>query len=66
MGGGQVFVHLGEPRGWRRSSNRPWPQRPMSQWLTRRSLRFKKNVLKEEYKTMPVLFLTILIDLLYL
>ncbi|MFS7922736.1 hypothetical protein Hanom_Chr03g00252491 [Helianthus anomalus] len=24
-GGGWVSTHLGEPRGWRRSSSRPWP-----------------------------------------
>ncbi|MFS7903424.1 hypothetical protein Hanom_Chr01g00024011 [Helianthus anomalus] len=38
MGGGRVSVHLGEPRGLRRSSNRPWPQRPVSRWLARRFL----------------------------
>ncbi|MFS7954933.1 hypothetical protein Hanom_Chr07g00636471 [Helianthus anomalus] len=27
-GGGRVSLHLGEPMGWRRSSSRPWPQRP--------------------------------------
>ncbi|KAJ0535364.1 hypothetical protein HanIR_Chr09g0429871 [Helianthus annuus] len=27
---GRVSVHLGEPRGWRRSNSRPWLQRPMS------------------------------------
>ncbi|MFS8010871.1 hypothetical protein Hanom_Chr14g01302061 [Helianthus anomalus] len=26
-GGGRISAHLGEPRGWRRSSSRPWPQR---------------------------------------
>ncbi|MFS7898873.1 hypothetical protein Hanom_Chr00s032855g01770771 [Helianthus anomalus] len=31
--GGWVSAHLGEPRGWRRSSSRPWPQRPVSRWL---------------------------------
>ncbi|MFS7989509.1 hypothetical protein Hanom_Chr11g01047781 [Helianthus anomalus] len=30
-GGDRVSSHLGEPRGWRRSSSRPWPQRSMSQ-----------------------------------
>ncbi|KAJ0488273.1 hypothetical protein HanHA300_Chr12g0431121 [Helianthus annuus] len=25
----QVFMHLGKPRGWRRSSNQPWPQHPV-------------------------------------
>ncbi|MFS7993084.1 hypothetical protein Hanom_Chr12g01089921 [Helianthus anomalus] len=39
-GGGRVSAHLGEPRGWRRSSSRPWPQRLVSWWLARRS--FKK------------------------
>ncbi|KAF5817832.1 hypothetical protein HanXRQr2_Chr02g0057611 [Helianthus annuus] len=29
-GGGRVSAHLGEPLGWRRSSSRPWPQRPVS------------------------------------
>ncbi|MFS7955604.1 hypothetical protein Hanom_Chr07g00644561 [Helianthus anomalus] len=29
-GGGRVFVHMGEPRGWRRLSSRPWSQRPVS------------------------------------
>ncbi|MFS7986028.1 hypothetical protein Hanom_Chr11g01005641 [Helianthus anomalus] len=32
----------GEPRGWRQSSSRPWPQRPMSRWLARCSLPLKK------------------------
>ncbi|MFS7918988.1 hypothetical protein Hanom_Chr03g00207621 [Helianthus anomalus] len=32
-GGGRVSAHLGEPWGWRRSSSRPWPQRPVSQWF---------------------------------
>ncbi|MFS7939493.1 hypothetical protein Hanom_Chr05g00452411 [Helianthus anomalus] len=40
-GGGRVFAYLGELRGWRWSSSRPWPQRPVLQWLTRRSLLFK-------------------------
>ncbi|MFS8000904.1 hypothetical protein Hanom_Chr13g01184031 [Helianthus anomalus] len=30
-GGGRVFAHLGEPKDWRRSSSRHWPQRPVSQ-----------------------------------
>ncbi|MFS8012618.1 hypothetical protein Hanom_Chr14g01322971 [Helianthus anomalus] len=42
-GGGRVSAHLGEPRGWRRSSSRSCPQRPVSQWLTRRSFPFKKK-----------------------
>ncbi|MFS8002584.1 hypothetical protein Hanom_Chr13g01203751 [Helianthus anomalus] len=42
-GGGQVSAHLGEPRGWRRSSSRPWPQRPVSRWLVRPSLPFIKK-----------------------
>ncbi|MFS7917934.1 hypothetical protein Hanom_Chr03g00195021 [Helianthus anomalus] len=42
-GGGQVFAHLGKPRGWRRSSSRPWPQCPVSGWLLCRSLPFKKT-----------------------
>ncbi|MFS7926723.1 hypothetical protein Hanom_Chr04g00300491 [Helianthus anomalus] len=29
-GGGRVSAHLGEPRSWRQSSSRPWPQRPVS------------------------------------
>ncbi|MFS7921498.1 hypothetical protein Hanom_Chr03g00237461 [Helianthus anomalus] len=37
-GGGWIFAHLEEPRDWRRSSNRPWPQRPVLQWLARRYL----------------------------
>ncbi|MFS7997467.1 hypothetical protein Hanom_Chr12g01142141 [Helianthus anomalus] len=41
-GGGRLSAHLGEPRGWQRSSSRPWPQRPVSQWLTHRSLLLKK------------------------
>ncbi|MFS8029324.1 hypothetical protein Hanom_Chr16g01520991 [Helianthus anomalus] len=44
-GGGRVSTHLGEPRGWRRSSSRPWLQHPMSQRLTRRSLPLKKYLL---------------------
>ncbi|MFS7997896.1 hypothetical protein Hanom_Chr12g01147401 [Helianthus anomalus] len=43
-GGDRVSAHLGEPRGWWRSSSRPWPQRPVSRWLTRRSLPFKKKI----------------------
>ncbi|MFS8024416.1 hypothetical protein Hanom_Chr16g01462981 [Helianthus anomalus] len=39
-GGGRVSAHLGEPRGWQQSSSRPWPQRPTSRWLARRSLLF--------------------------
>ncbi|KAF5787455.1 hypothetical protein HanXRQr2_Chr10g0452991 [Helianthus annuus] len=27
-GGGRVSAHLGEPRDWRQSNSRPWPQRP--------------------------------------
>ncbi|MFS8033644.1 hypothetical protein Hanom_Chr17g01571981 [Helianthus anomalus] len=42
-GGGRVSAHPGEPRGWQRSSSRPWPQRPVSRWLTRHSLPFKKS-----------------------
>ncbi|KAM0047550.1 hypothetical protein Hdeb2414_s0008g00264651 [Helianthus debilis subsp. tardiflorus] len=41
-GGGRVSVHLGEPRDWWRSSSRPWPQRPVSWWLTCHSLPLKK------------------------
>ncbi|MFS7972756.1 hypothetical protein Hanom_Chr09g00848541 [Helianthus anomalus] len=44
-GGGRVSAHLGEPRGWQRSSNRPWPQRQVSRWLARRSLPFKKKMI---------------------
>ncbi|MFS7989227.1 hypothetical protein Hanom_Chr11g01044251 [Helianthus anomalus] len=44
-GGGRVSAHLGEPRGWRRSNNRPWPHGPMSQWLARRFLSFKNILL---------------------
>ncbi|MFS7910996.1 hypothetical protein Hanom_Chr02g00112761 [Helianthus anomalus] len=29
-GGGRVSAHLGETKGWRWSSSRPWPQRPVS------------------------------------
>ncbi|MFS7983591.1 hypothetical protein Hanom_Chr11g00976261 [Helianthus anomalus] len=43
-GGGWVSAHLGEPRGRRRSRSRPWPQRPISWWLSHRSLSFKKKV----------------------
>ncbi|KAJ0835051.1 hypothetical protein HanRHA438_Chr16g0750681 [Helianthus annuus] len=43
LGGGRVSAHLGEPRGWRRSSSRPWPQCRVLQWLARRSLPFKKK-----------------------
>ncbi|MFS7921271.1 hypothetical protein Hanom_Chr03g00234831 [Helianthus anomalus] len=43
-GGGWVSAHLGEPRGWRRSSSRPWPQRLVSRWLARRSLSFKRKI----------------------
>ncbi|MFS8017551.1 hypothetical protein Hanom_Chr15g01381741 [Helianthus anomalus] len=28
--------------GWQLSSSRPWPQRPVSRWLTHRSLQLKK------------------------
>ncbi|MFS8033078.1 hypothetical protein Hanom_Chr17g01565181 [Helianthus anomalus] len=42
-GGGRVSAHLGEPRGWRRSSSRPWPQHPVSWWLTRHFLPLKKH-----------------------
>ncbi|MFS8006476.1 hypothetical protein Hanom_Chr14g01249581 [Helianthus anomalus] len=38
-GGGRVSAHLREPRG-----RRPWPQRPVSRWLPRRSLAFKKKL----------------------
>ncbi|MFS7889469.1 hypothetical protein Hanom_Chr00s000004g01607361 [Helianthus anomalus] len=41
-GGGRVSTHLGEPRGWRRSSSRRWPQRPVSQWSTHCSLPLNK------------------------
>ncbi|MFS7976023.1 hypothetical protein Hanom_Chr10g00887631 [Helianthus anomalus] len=30
VGGSRVSAHLGEPRGWWRSSSQPWPQRPVS------------------------------------
>ncbi|MFS8014373.1 hypothetical protein Hanom_Chr15g01343751 [Helianthus anomalus] len=43
-GGGRVSAHLGDPRSWRQSISRPWPQRPVSQWLARRSLPLKKNM----------------------
>ncbi|KAF5805468.1 hypothetical protein HanXRQr2_Chr05g0209701 [Helianthus annuus] len=42
-GGGRVSAHLGEPRGWRQSSSRSWPQRLVSQWLARCSFPFKKE-----------------------
>ncbi|MFS8020434.1 hypothetical protein Hanom_Chr16g01415531 [Helianthus anomalus] len=42
-GGGRVSAHLGEPRGWWRSSSRPWPQCLVSRWLVCRSLPFKKK-----------------------
>ncbi|MFS7913128.1 hypothetical protein Hanom_Chr02g00138191 [Helianthus anomalus] len=42
-GGGQVSAHLGEPRGWQRSSSRHWPQRPVSRWLARHYLPLKKK-----------------------
>ncbi|MFS8029860.1 hypothetical protein Hanom_Chr17g01527271 [Helianthus anomalus] len=42
-GGGRISTHLREPRGWWRSSSRPWPQRPVSQWLAYRSLPLKQN-----------------------
>ncbi|MFS7931737.1 hypothetical protein Hanom_Chr04g00359471 [Helianthus anomalus] len=29
-GGSRVSAHLGEPGGWRRSSNQPWSQRAVS------------------------------------
>ncbi|MFS7968869.1 hypothetical protein Hanom_Chr09g00802551 [Helianthus anomalus] len=41
-GGGRVSAHLGEPRGWRWSNSRPWPQRPVSPWLAHRFLPLKK------------------------
>ncbi|MFS8020744.1 hypothetical protein Hanom_Chr16g01419291 [Helianthus anomalus] len=44
-GGGRVFAHQGELRGWRRSSSRPWPQRPVSQSLASRYCRSKKYIL---------------------
>ncbi|MFS8027790.1 hypothetical protein Hanom_Chr16g01502831 [Helianthus anomalus] len=40
-GGGRISAHLGEPRGWRWSSSRPWAQRPVLRWLTRGSLPLK-------------------------
>ncbi|MFS7949054.1 hypothetical protein Hanom_Chr06g00567061 [Helianthus anomalus] len=43
LDGGRVSVYLGEPRGWRRSSSRPWPQCLVSRWLTCRSLPLKKT-----------------------
>ncbi|MFS7941304.1 hypothetical protein Hanom_Chr05g00474681 [Helianthus anomalus] len=43
-GEGRVSAHLGEPKGLRRSSSRPWAQRRVSRWLARRSLPFEKNV----------------------
>ncbi|MFS8022616.1 hypothetical protein Hanom_Chr16g01441611 [Helianthus anomalus] len=43
VGGVRVSAHLGEPRGWWRSSSRPWPQRPVCWWLARRPLLFKKK-----------------------
>ncbi|MFS8024938.1 hypothetical protein Hanom_Chr16g01469161 [Helianthus anomalus] len=33
VGGVRVSAHLGEPRGWRRSSSRPWPQRLVSRTI---------------------------------
>ncbi|MFS7938721.1 hypothetical protein Hanom_Chr05g00443121 [Helianthus anomalus] len=39
----RVSAHLGKPRGWRRSSSRRWPHRPVSQWLARRSLPLKNH-----------------------
>ncbi|MFS7936388.1 hypothetical protein Hanom_Chr05g00415001 [Helianthus anomalus] len=34
----------GEPWGWRRSSSRPWPHRPVSRWLVRHYLPLKKQI----------------------
>ncbi|MFS7933330.1 hypothetical protein Hanom_Chr04g00378461 [Helianthus anomalus] len=44
-GGGRISAHLGEPGGWRRSSSQPWPQHPMSRWLTRRFYPLKKVII---------------------
>ncbi|MFS7959255.1 hypothetical protein Hanom_Chr08g00688651 [Helianthus anomalus] len=46
-GGGRVSAHMREPRGWRRSSSRPWSQRPVSRWLASRFLSLKKNQLNK-------------------
>ncbi|MFS7889357.1 hypothetical protein Hanom_Chr00s000003g01606001 [Helianthus anomalus] len=43
-GGGRVSAHLREPRGWRRLSSRPCPQRPVSRWLARHNLLLKKKM----------------------
>ncbi|MFS8013016.1 hypothetical protein Hanom_Chr14g01327791 [Helianthus anomalus] len=43
-GRGRVSTHLEEPRGWRRSSSRPWPQRLMSWWLACQSLPLKNSL----------------------
>ncbi|MFS7911922.1 hypothetical protein Hanom_Chr02g00123731 [Helianthus anomalus] len=51
-GGGRV-AHLEEPRGWRRSSSRPWPERSISRWLTHCFLSFKiklKNDIRPRIK----------------
>ncbi|MFS7971652.1 hypothetical protein Hanom_Chr09g00835361 [Helianthus anomalus] len=42
-GGGRVSAHLGRAKGLGQSSSRPWPQRPVSQWLAHRSLPFRKK-----------------------
>ncbi|MFS8006328.1 hypothetical protein Hanom_Chr14g01247921 [Helianthus anomalus] len=44
--GGRSGFHASgrEPRGYRWSSSRRWPQRPLSWWLASRSLPFKKKV----------------------
>ncbi|MFS7906164.1 hypothetical protein Hanom_Chr01g00056061 [Helianthus anomalus] len=45
-GESRVSAHLGEPKGWRRSSSRPWPHHPVSWWLTYSSLLFKQIKIK--------------------
>ncbi|MFS8004057.1 hypothetical protein Hanom_Chr13g01221191 [Helianthus anomalus] len=42
-GGGRVSANLREPRSWRRSSSRPWPQRLVSRWMTRCFLPLRKK-----------------------
>ncbi|MFS7910935.1 hypothetical protein Hanom_Chr02g00112051 [Helianthus anomalus] len=49
-GRGWVSAHLGEPRDWRRPSSQPWPQHPVSRWLTRRYLPLKKEYFISGYK----------------
>ncbi|KAJ0853001.1 hypothetical protein HanRHA438_Chr14g0646151 [Helianthus annuus] len=56
-GRGWVSVHLEELRGWRRSSNQPWPQRLVSWWLSRHSLPFKRKKNKKKKSTFGCQFI---------